>query len=496
MRYLQPIQETTYLSPSTSNSPQYRRIMRIFYNEYEKMRFQLYKEDVFELMKQSVEFEDYTMDQLKLDLENLVGWKNLTPIQDPKRVYTIADYKNKQYRYTMSEYAVEIERLTVKLENLFMESGSLPTNLFARINESLEQADEIRTKSLKEINEWWHNLQEDFKRLNQNYQDYLREFYSGRADKVLKSLEFIQHKDLFISYLKDFIKELQFNATRIEATLKKVSMPIEEKLLTLVIQSELEIPHPISERQDSLESYIRENIYGKWQALKNWFLSHDSRPSEYSLVMEITDEVIRKIIQNAALIVQLQNWGISRKDDYKKFISLFLNCGNLSEAHRLAAHVFGIQNVRHYKIRGERSTDSINSSTYDEEPTEYVLKPHTRAYRPRIDREGFENKAMQKLAQRNLYLQRTEEERRMMMKYIKDDKLDLSAIDECIPESTRITLLRWISAANTTTTKKGRTEFGQEYRLVKKYKLCILHCEDGDLTMPAYIFEFKEGRYE
>ena len=153
MRYLQPIQETSYLT--ASNAPQYRRIMRIFYNEYEKMRFQLYKEDVYELMKQSAEFEDYTMDQLKLDLESLVAWKNLTPIQDPKRVYTIADYKNKQYRYSMSEYAVEIERLTVKLENLFIESGSLPTNLFARIRIFVEELKSGRTA--ERINEWWHN---------------------------------------------------------------------------------------------------------------------------------------------------------------------------------------------------------------------------------------------------------------------------------------------------------------------------------------------------
>ena len=67
------------------------------------------------------------------DLEALVKWKNLTPIQDPGRVYTIADYKNKQYRYTMSEYAVEIERLTVRLENLFLESGNLSTNFFVRL---------------------------------------------------------------------------------------------------------------------------------------------------------------------------------------------------------------------------------------------------------------------------------------------------------------------------------------------------------------------------
>lgn len=32
----------------------------------------------------------------------------------------------------MSEYAVEIERLTVRLENLFLESGNLSTNFFVR----------------------------------------------------------------------------------------------------------------------------------------------------------------------------------------------------------------------------------------------------------------------------------------------------------------------------------------------------------------------------
>lgn len=91
LKYLESIQETVYLS--AGNAPQYRRIMRIFFIEYEKMHFQLYKEDVLELLKEYPEFSDYNMEQLKADLEALVGWKNLTPLQDPKRVYTIAEYK-------------------------------------------------------------------------------------------------------------------------------------------------------------------------------------------------------------------------------------------------------------------------------------------------------------------------------------------------------------------------------------------------------------------
>ena len=131
MDYLEAINETAYLS--VPNAPVYRKIMRCFYREYEKMNFQLYKEDIFQILKQDDMFQGYTMDQLVLDLNALVKWKNLTPIQDPGRVYTIAEYKNKQYQYTMSEYAVEIERMTVRLETVFLESGNLSANFFVRL---------------------------------------------------------------------------------------------------------------------------------------------------------------------------------------------------------------------------------------------------------------------------------------------------------------------------------------------------------------------------
>ena len=145
MDHFEQINETSYLS--VQNAPVYRKIMRCFYREYEKMHFQL-----------------YSMEQLVQDLEALVKWKNLTPIQDPGKVYTIADYKNKQYRYTMSEYAVEIERLTVRLENLFLESGNLSTNFFVRLERSLDETEEMENAELRTVNEWWQTLQEDFKR--------------------------------------------------------------------------------------------------------------------------------------------------------------------------------------------------------------------------------------------------------------------------------------------------------------------------------------------
>mgnify|MGYP005794285999 FL=1 len=489
MQRLDAIEETSYLS--VPNARVYRKIMRYFYREYEKMRFQLYKEDIFELVRQEEEFRDYTMQELEQDLAALVEWKNLTPIQDPGRVYTIADYKNKQYRYTMSEYAVEIERLTVRLENVFLESGNLSTNYFVRLEKSLEEAETMEQAGLKQVNEWWNLLQEDFRRLNQNYQDYLRDFYSGKADRLMKSVEFVLHKDKFIRYLNEFVQELQQHSRRIGQLLTRSTGGIEGIVLERVVQSELDIPHAVVEFRGGTEPNIRENVMGKWNSLKNWFLDSGQQECEAKRVLRITNEVIRNIIQNAALIVQMQNWGISRKEDYRKFLELFLKCEELEEAHRLSAHVFGIQRVEHFRTNAPRESDADNDSVYQENPAEYLLKPHTRAYREKKDRTGFSDRSLEKMIQRQNYLRHAEQQKEIVMRYIRDQKIVFADITEEITENTRHIFLQWIGQAGLNSEHKGRTEYGQEYRLLRGKGNCVLHCEDGDLTMPAYIMEFQ-----
>lgn len=489
MDHFEQINETSYLS--VQNAPVYRKIMRCFYREYEKMHFQLYKEDVFRLLKEDEAFDMYSMEQLVLDLEALVKWKNLTPIQDPGKVYTIADYKNKQYRYTMSEYAVEIERLTVRLENLFLESGNLSMNFFVRLERSLDETESMENAELRTVNEWWQTLQEDFKRLNQNYQDYLRDFYSGKTEKLMKSVEFMVHKDKFIKYLNEFVQELQRHSKRMEQLLEKNTERMENMILERVVESELDIPHALLEIHGNAEPSVRENVYGKWHSLKNWFVDGQRQECEAKKVLKITSDIIRNIIQNAALIVQVQNWGISRKDDYKKFLELFLKCEDLGEAHKLSAHVFGVQQIEHYKTNFPREEDSINNSVYKEDPSMFLLKPHTRGYRERKDRTGFADKSLEKMAQRESYLRRAQRQKEVVLRYIREQKIRFAEIDEVVSEDTRTIFLQWIAQANMSSEKTGRTEYGQEYRLKKKEGSCVLKCEDGNLKMPDYILEFK-----
>ena len=489
MEHFEQINETSYLS--VQNASIYRKIMRCFYREYEKMHFQLYKEDIYRFLKEDEAFEAYSMEQLVQDLEALVKWKNLTPIQDPGKVYTIADYKNKQYRYTMSEYAVEIERLTVRLENLFLESGNLSTNFFVRLERSLDETENMENAELRTVNEWWQTLQEDFKRLNQNYQDYLRDFYSGKTEKLMKSVEFMVHKDKFIKYLNEFVQELQRHSKRMEQLLEKNTERMENMILERVVESELDIPHALLEMHGNAEPSVRENVYGKWHSLKNWFVDGQGQECEAKKVLKITSDIIRNIIQNAALIVQVQNWGISRKDDYKKFLELFLKCEDLGEAHKLSAHVFGVQQIEHYKTNFPREEDGINNSVYKEDPSMFLLKPHTRGYRERKDRTGFADKSLEKMAQRESYLRRAQRQKEVVLRYIREQKIRFAEIDEVVSEDTRTIFLQWIAQANMSSEKTGRTEYGQEYRLKKKEGSCVLKCEDGNLKMPDYILEFK-----
>ena len=117
-KLIKPISEVKYLA--AENYERYRIIVRYFFEEYENIKYWLYKEDVYQMMQTTGRFADYTIEKCQSDLESLVEWGNLTALQDTTKVATIEQYRNKRYRYQLTEYTVEIERMILKLENLYV----------------------------------------------------------------------------------------------------------------------------------------------------------------------------------------------------------------------------------------------------------------------------------------------------------------------------------------------------------------------------------------
>ena len=168
-KLLRSLTEVKYLN--ADNVDRYRCIMRIFFKNYEKLHYWMYQEEVYAQMKEDPYFAEYRPEQCLQDLTTLTEWKNLNTIQDTRKVTSIEEFKNRKYRYQMSEYSVEIERLVVRLENLFIEGASLEPTLLERIRLSIQRFPEMAELDEISVYTWWNDLNNDFVRLNQNYQD-------------------------------------------------------------------------------------------------------------------------------------------------------------------------------------------------------------------------------------------------------------------------------------------------------------------------------------
>ena len=85
----------------------------------------------------------------------------------------------------MSEYSVEIERLVIRLENLFIEGASLEPTLLERIRINVARFPQMADEDTDKVYTWWTDLNNDFVRLNQNYQDYIRDLNSVKAEEMM-----------------------------------------------------------------------------------------------------------------------------------------------------------------------------------------------------------------------------------------------------------------------------------------------------------------------
>lgn len=487
-KLLKPIHEAKYLD--VENTDRYRSITRLFYINYEKLKYWMYQEEVYEELIEDIYFAEYTMEQCQQDLDTLTRWGNLATIQDTRHVSSIEEFKNKKFRYQLTETTVEIERMVVRLENLFIEGASLEPTLLERLRYSLAKIEEIPNMGTEKICGWWNDLNNDFIRLNQNYQDYMRELNSVKAEEMMKTREFLVFKDRLIEYLRSFVKSLQINVSAIEQILRGVHPDTIRILLEQITVYEMSIPR-IDVEVD--EEQIFERMQGRWENIRKWFVGNNGAESESMKVFDTTNEVIRKITRYANRLSEQSNNGANRKEEYHKLANMFAKCKDINEAHKLAAVAFGVEKPLHLKGDFPRQTESINSGVYDESPNELTIQPRIRNYKEKAKRTGIVDHTKEKEEVRIAMLQKLEEERRLLKSYIKDNRLEFENLPEIEPQ-VRDTFLTWLSKGLENKAHRAKTEDGKVFSIVleEPEKTCVLSCTDGVFRMPAYTIEFEE----
>ena len=487
-KLIRPLTEAKYLN--ADNVSRYRCIMRIFFENYEKLRYWMYQEDIYGEMIKDPFFADYRPEQCQQDLAMLVEWKNLNTIQDTRKVASIEEFKNKKYRYQMSEYSVEIERLVLRLENLFIEGASLEPTLLERIRREIERFPEMAEVDGNEVYTWWTDLNNDFVRLNQNYQDYIRDLNSVKAEEMMHTKEFLVFKDRLIEYLRSFIKGLQRNVGVIEESLRSQKEEVRETVFGKIIEYELLIPRMEVEISRPM---IEEKIRGRFQSIYNWFVGAEGAENEAGKLFDATNEIIRRITRYAAQLSEKNALGANRKEEYKKAAELFLRCNDLSEAHKMSAMVFGIERPWHLAGDLIRETDSMNQGVYEEVPLQFTLKPRVRTYREKSKRSGIRESAEQKQETRRKLLQKQKEEMQKLQQLEKKGRIDFAELPVLEPRIREI-LLKWLSDAMEDADFTARTYDGRRYVLDRTHagEKCVVHCEDGNFTMPRMAIVFQE----
>lgn len=482
-----PMMEAKYLN--VENTDRYRPIMRLFYLQYEKLKYWMYQEEVYAELKENSGFADYTMEQCQQDLTALKEWGNLLTIQDTRKVASIEEFKSRKFRYQLSEISVEIERMVLRIENLFLEGSSLEPSLLERIRMALERIEEMAgEEKVEKVHGWWDGLTNDFVRLNQNYQDYMRELNSVRAEEMMKTREFLLFKDRLIEYLRSFVQSLQVHVPMIEERLRKVDATVMENLLRKEVEYEISIPR----LEEVNRELLFENIHGRWRNILEWFTGGGGRESEAGKVFDTTNDIIRRITRYATRISEMSNQGANRREEYRKLSEMFYSCRDIREAHRLSAVVFGMEKPLHLYGEFRRETDSINSGVYEEKPHVEILRPRIRNYREKARRSAIADHTEEKEALREQMIRQREKERKLWQTYIRDGRLVFGELPVIEP-AVRDVFLLWLSKALENKSHRAKTEDGQVYYIeelqVEKY--CMLRCTDGSLWMPAYTLVFE-----
>ena len=161
----------------------------------------------------------------------------------------------------------------------------------------------------------------------------------------------------------------------------------------------------------------------------------------------------------------------------------------------MSAMVFGMECPQHLAGELIRETDSMNIGVYEEQPMEITLKPRVRTYPGKKSRRSaIRESAEQKQETRRKLLEQQQKKRWKKLRALEvDGKIYFDKLPVLEPRIREI-LLKWLSDAMESADFSARTDDGRRYILDRSQagENCVVHCEDGNFTMPKLSIVFQE----
>ncbi len=174
----------------------------------------------------------------------------------------------------------------------------------------------------------------------------------------------------------------------------------------------------------------------------------------------------------------------SRKKDYLHLAKWFSSLETVEEAHKLSAVVFGCFHTKHIVAEND-ATENMYRDIWEEQPTEWLVKPRVRHYREKKKPEAMIDRRKEKEETMTAYLAEKQQEEEALAQLITDGKIVLQELPIVAPHI-RKTLLGWIAKAMGREDRIVQTENGWKVKVVQREGTITLEAEDGMLMMPNY----------
>jgi len=486
--HLKKVPESTYLS--TEKTEKYRAILRYFYIQHERLKEDLVPEEILTYLKESPHFSVYPLDELKLDLTTLVKWGNLYAQQESGRVKSIEEFNNKRFRYSITPYTVEFERMLMRFEqDSETFKGSLERNQFERFAQVIRKIRQIITapahNAPEEAHQVWDDIVTYFKKITQNTSDYFAYLRNENATEYMQSEAFLLYKDRFTNYLREFIKALYRTVASIQSVMTDLLTTDLTQFFMLVATHEATI-FRFETWDDDL--FTKECLL-TWENIRAWFLGDTHGNSQYENVLAQTNEAITRLTNIVQRLGERNRSGASRKDDYLHLASWFLRSADVDEAHKLSAVVFGLTHTLH--IYSDYSpTDDIYVDSWDEAPMDYGRNYRDTAKRTAMKASALIDRKAQKEQYKADYLKGQKHERNIIETYLDNDIIVVEALPVVEPFIRKL-FLTWIGKAMIQDSNIIKTEYGDIVEVeFDNARQITLKAHDGEMIMPAVTFKY------
>jgi uncharacterized protein (TIGR02677 family) len=481
------VQEVSYLN--TEKTANYRTLLRYFYEEYKRYRVLLNPEELLDYMKAIPGFAQYSMDELKQDLDTLVEWGNLEPHLDKGKVMKLEDFRQRRFKYRATEYTIGYEEATKMLEKDHS-NGSLSISLVDRLlgeMKRLAMYDVSLIKNdaeLEDLVQTWDDVFDRFKRLMKEIGDYLSHLNSLAFEKkIMEDNEtYISFKNRFIHYVQRFIMAVHDYHYQICQTLEFIENQIIDEIIELVAKKKAS--NFFYEENISFEEVV-EGLHQEWRGLYNWFVEKDGQQNGYNFMISQTRETIPKLVALAKVLNEKNSLGRNRQMDYLHMARIFLASDSVTECHQMAAMIFGSRTIKEIKApvrTDERLTETIWEHSPHKVPI--MTKERERKERKKKTYVHRDEEAIRKTVKK---YEEEQKKRELLIAQLLNMKTiiirELGVVDPFVREI----LLNWITDAQSNKDWVGRAEGIREFRLIlhSDDEIELLSC-DGTLRLLDY----------